>query len=223
MSTAFSMPSRALSRQRLAIITAVALMVATVVILRLPGGAGADSQTSTVSANCSALGINLSATVPITVTDTPDPATEGGQVTLDIESGLPTLSLTVTINSATINIPIPSQVQSVDSVTFTGGNVTGSWSATATNLALTYTGPISSSSIQIPKATIVQTLKPGTAGQTVQWKTFSSIVSNAVLGSTPLTANCTPANPNQVLNTTAIQAPPTTTTTAPPTTTTTAP
>jgi hypothetical protein len=211
-------------RSQVALLLAAALLLATIVLIRFPRGAGADSVTTNVTAKCVTPLLTLDLTVPITVADSPDPVAPGGQVNLEIQSGLPTLPLEVTVNEVQITIPVPPQVQSIDSVTFTGGNLPSppSYTITSAGVVLTFLGPVSSSTIQVPKATVVATIKNPATGP-IQWKTFSKLVSKAsspALGN--LDATCTPTDPNLVLNSTAVSAPPTTTT-KPPTTTTTAP
>ena len=223
----------AVRRRSLAVLVAAALLLGATVLIRMPGRAGADSVTTTVAAKCAAAGLNLDLSVPITVADSPDPVAPGGQVNLEIQSGLPTLPLEVTVNEVLITIPVPTQVQSINSVTFTGGNLPSppTYTVTSAGVVLRFLGPISSSTIQVPKATVNATIKDPATGP-IQWKTFSQLVSKAsspLLGN--LDATCTPTDPNLVLNSTAISAPattttttaPTTTTTKPPTTTTTAP
>ena len=147
-------------RRNLTLLVVAALALGTLVLVRLPGQAGADSVTTTVAAKCAAAGLNLDLSVPITVADDPDPVAPGGQVALEIQSGLPTLPLEVTINEVLITIPVPSQVQSIDNVTFTGGNLPSppTYSVTPAGVVLRFVGPISSSTIQVPKATVTATI-----------------------------------------------------------------
>jgi hypothetical protein len=203
----------------MAVIVVMAVLLAAVVLSRTTQGAKADSVTSTIPMACAIPGLSQAADIPVTVTDTPDPATAGGNVTLDIVASLPPLPLVVTVNKATYVLPIPAQVASVDSVTFTGGNVSATSSVGANGVTIVLTGPIQSDVLQAPGIHIATTLKSDAAGQTIQWKTFSNIISDVVVFGSNLVANCTPNNANQILNTTAVNAAPVTTTTAAPTTT----
>ena len=119
----------------------ILLVVAGIVVFRTQSAARADTVTTSVSVSCPIVG---AVTVPITATDTPDPATAGGHVTLDIVSGIPSVPIVVTINSVTLVVPAPTQVASLDSVTFTGCNLTGSYTVAADNssVSITLTGPV---------------------------------------------------------------------------------
>ena len=211
------------TRLRLGVFTAAALMVGTVGLVNLPQSAGAATNSVVINASCSTnIGLTQTITAPVTLTTTPDHATEGGQIKLVLSNGAPSTPLVVTINSIVVTVPIAPQIASVDSVTFSGGNLTGSSQVVGSDLILTFTAPaggIGSDVVQVPAATILSTVKPGTAGQTIDWQGFSGLVSNASLSGTAIIATCTPTSPGLVILSTPIDAAATTTTTAAPTTT----
>ena len=211
------------TRLRLGVFTAAALMVGTVGLVNVPQSAGAATNSVVINASCSTnIGLTQTITAPVTLTTTPDHATEGGQIKLVLSNGAPSTPLVVTINSIVVTVPIAPQIASVDSVTFSGGNITGTSSVSGSNLVLTFTAPaggIGSDVVQVPAATILSTVKPGTAGQTIDWQGFSGLVSNASLSGTAIIATCTPTSPGLVILSTPIDAAATTTTTAAPTTT----
>jgi hypothetical protein len=188
----------------------------------LATGAGAEPVDSSVPANCVLGTSHVDVTVDMNVDDQQDPVTEGGQETLVIKTGAPSIPVEVTINKLVVTIPVPAQIAGVDSVTFSGGNVTGSSTIDGSNIVLTFTGPVSSQDIQIPTVTTVDTVASGIAPATISWTTFTELDADTNFG----TATCTPNDPNQVLNTTTVSPSgpattvgPTTTTTSSPTTT----
>src|SRR5262249_30458862 len=156
------------------------LLIPTWWIVREQAKAKADTVNSTVVMSCAALGINLNVNLSVAVTDQ-DPVTEGTQETIDVVSSLPALPITVTVNDATMHLPIPNEVASVDAVTFTGGNLSGSYTVSGSDLAIKVTGPVSSDAVQVPKISITGTLKSGIGNTTIQWKGFTSFVSNTSL------------------------------------------
>jgi hypothetical protein len=164
--------------------------------------ASADSAQSDVAASCALGTSSLDVTVPMTVEDVVDPIEEGASQTLHTESGLPTMPVVVTINELVVTTPIPDQVASTDAVTFSGGNMAASYEIVGSDLVVTFTGPVQSDAIDIPKVTAEQTLKDGIAPTTIDWKVFSSIVADPTYG----VATCTPNDPNQVLNSTEVVA-----------------
>src|SRR5262249_796643 len=129
-----------------------------------------------------------------------DPVAEGGQETLEIKTGAPSIPVEVTINKIVVTLPVPDQIASVDSVTFAGGNVTGSYAMNGPNLVITFTGPVSSKDIQIPTITSVDPVKSAIAPTTISWTTFSELDADTNFG----TATCTPNDPGQVVNTTKV-------------------
>src|SRR5690349_18699180 len=132
----------------LAILGTAALAFAGLAVFRSQRAATADTKTTPITVNCPIVG---ALSVDITATDTPDPAVEGGSVTLDVQSGAPVIPITVTINSITLVIPAPPQVASLDSVTFTGGNLTGSYTVAPDNsVTIVFTGPVQSTAVSVP-------------------------------------------------------------------------
>ena len=199
---------RAFGRRQLAVLVAVTLALAGMVVVRGQRAASADTKTTAVSVTCPIVG---AVSVNITASDTPDPATAGGSVTLDVQSGAPSIPITVTINSITLVIPSPEQVASLDGVTFDGGNMTGAFTVAPDNksVSVVFTGPVQSTAVTLPKMSIKTTLKSGTAGQTISWSGPTSIASNvAGLGN----QTCTSAATNPAIQTTAIGAAAVTTT-----------
>jgi hypothetical protein len=180
----------------------------------LATGAGAEPVDSSVPAGCTLGSSHVDVTVDMNVDDQQDPVTEGGQESLVIKTGAPSIPVEVTINKLVVTIPVPAQIASVDSVTFSGGNVTGSSAIDGSNVVITFTGPQSSKDIQIPTVTTVDTVKAGIAPATISWTTFTELDADTNFG----TATCTPNDPNQVLNTTTVSASGSATTVSPTTT-----
>ena len=168
----------------------------------LQTGAGADSVSSQIPASC-AIGTGaVDVTVPVRVDDKFDPVVEGGHQTLETETGLPSLPVEVTIDRMVVTMPIPEQIASIDAVTFAGGNMTGTYEVSGSDLLVTFTGPVQSSAIDVPVVTAEQTLQDGIAPTTIEWKTFSRIVADTSYGQ----ATCTPDDPGQVVNHTEVLA-----------------
>jgi hypothetical protein len=173
--------------------------------------AHANPVSSKIAASC-ALGTGkIDVTVPLSVDDKVDPVAAGGSETVETRTGLPALPVEATINKLVVTTPIPTQIASVDSVTFSGGNMKSSASVVGTNLVVTFTGPVSSKDIQVPTVTARQTVKSGIGGTTISWKTFSKVDADTSYGM----ATCTPNNPSEVVNTTTVTGSSTATTTAP--------
>ncbi len=179
--------------------------------------ADANPVSSKIAATC-ALGTGkIDVTVPLSVDDKVDPVAAGGSETVETRTGLPALPVEATINKLVVTTPIPTQIASVDAVTFSGGNMKSSASVVGSNLVVTFTGPVSSKDIQVPTVTARQTVKGGIGGSTISWRTFSKVDADTSYGM----ATCTPNDPSQVVNTTAVTGASTATTTpAQPTTTT---
>jgi hypothetical protein len=211
--------SRVFGRRQLAVVVAAVLAFAGFAVLRSQTAATADTKTTPISVTCPIVG---AVSVSVTATDTPDPAVEGGSVTLEVQSGSPSIPITVTINSITLVIPAPEQVASLDSVSFSGGNMTGAYTVAPDNssVSVVFTGPVQSNAVSLPSMSIKTTLKSGIAGQTISWAGPASIASD-VTGLGALT--CTAAATNPAIQTTAVEGAATTTTEAPTTTTTEAP
>ena len=171
--------------------------------------ADANPVSSKIAATC-ALGTGkIDVTVPLSVDDKVDPVAAGGSETVETRTGLPALPVEATINKLVVTTPIPTQIASVDAVTFSGGNMRSSASVVGTNLVVTFTGPVSSKDIQVPTVTARQTVRSGIGGTTISWKTFSKVDADTSYGM----ATCTPNNPSQVVNTTTVTGSSTATTT----------
>jgi hypothetical protein len=166
----------------------------------LQHSAGADPVSTDVAATCAIAGTSAAMTVPMTVDDVVDPIAPGAQQTLKVDQGLGQLPVEVTVNSVVVTTPIPAEVASTDSVTFEGGNMTGSYQVVDGNLVVTFTGPQSSSQLQFPRTIVNQTVGDAPGGDTIHWKVWSSLVADTNYGQ----ATCTPDDPSTDLNTTAI-------------------
>ena len=176
--------------------------------------ASAQPVDSQIAATC-ALGTGkMNVTVPLTVDDKVDPVTAGGSEVLVTKTGLPALPVDATINKLVVTTPVPPQIGSIDAVTFSGGNMKSSYSVSGSNLIVTFTGPVDSKTIQVPTVTASLTVRTDAAG-TIDWKPFSEVDADTNYG----LATCTPNDPNQVVNTTAVTAGTTSTTAGAPTST----
>ncbi len=180
----------------------------------LQHSAGADPVSTDVAATCAIAGSSAAMTVPMTVDDVVDPIAPGAQETLKVDQGLGQLPVEVTIDKVVVTTPIPAQIASTDSVTFEGGNMTGSYQVVDGNLVVTFTGPQTSSQLQFPRTIVNQTVGDAAAGDTIHWKVWSSLVADTNYGQ----ASCTPNDPSTDLNTTAISGGGPATTTTPTTT-----
>src|SRR6185503_11094073 len=122
-------------------------------------------------------------------------------VQLDITSSAPVPpGIDVTINSLTLQFPLPPQVAQVDDVTFSGGNMTGSYKAAAGSVSVTFTGPVSTADIHVPDAHVEVTLAPGL--DPVIWPGPTGIATE-IAGLGP--QNCTAVAGNPPLQTTTIK------------------
>src|SRR5262249_21762931 len=154
----------------------------------------AESVVSPVTVSC----LGQSATLTVTTTDL-DPVVEGGPAGLDIELGNPSLAgIDPNINTVVATFPLPTQPAHA-SGSFTGGNVTSSYSIDANNnMVITTNGNgMLSSQLQSPVIHIAGIAAAGTGGQTMQWKTLQSFAINLSLGGTPIAVTCTPSDLNQ--------------------------
>jgi hypothetical protein len=176
------------------------LLIASGGMAWLQHSAGADPVSTNVAATCSIAGSSAAMTVPMTVDDVVDPIAPGAQETLKVDQGLGQLPVEVTIDRVVVTTPIPAQIASTDSVTFEGGNMTGSYEVSGGNLVVTFTGPQSSSQLQFPRTIVNQTVGDAPDGDTIHWKVWSSLVADTNYGQ----ASCTPDDPSADLNTTAV-------------------
>lgn len=164
-----------------------------------------------IPATCTIGTGTVNVTIPLTVDDKVDPVVEGGKETVEIRTDLPELPVQVTVDKLTVTIPIPAEIASVDAVSFTGGNMTGSYAVSGSNLVLSFTGPQSSDQLELPTVTADQTVKADVAPGTIEWTTFTQAVADTNYGQ----AVCTPDDPNQVVNTTEVTQAGSSTTAAP--------
>lgn len=172
--------------------------------------ASAQPVDSKIAATC-ALGTGtIDVSVPLTVDDKMDPVAAGASEVLVTNTGLPELPVEATINKLVVTTPVPAQIGSIDSVTFSGGNMKSSYSVTGSDLIVTFTGPVSSKTIQVPTVTANLTVRADAAG-TIAWKPFSEVDADTNYG----LATCKPNDPNQAVNTTAVTAGTTPTSTGP--------
>ena len=191
---------RALRRRRkmFAVATGAALTGATAFYSL----AVAEPVSQDVPASCTIGTSKVDVTIPLTVDDLMDPVAAGGAESVVIKTDLPELPIEVTVQKLTVTIPIPGEIASVDAVSFSGGNMTGSYAVSGSDLVLTFTGPQSSSQLELPSVTADQTVKADIAPTTISWRTFSRAVADTNYGQ----AACTPNDPSQVINTTKVNA-----------------
>lgn len=202
-----------LTRKKLLAATSVVGLFLAIMTIRL---ASAEPVDSTVPTTCSLGGGTVDVDIPLNVDDQPDPVEEGKQLTLLTKIGKPNIQVEVTLDKIVVTQPIPAEAASIDSVTFSGGNMAGSYEVQGSNLMITFTGPQQSSQAEMPVVTMVLTVKTGIAPTKIAWKVFSQFVADTNYG----TATCTPKDPNADVNTTdVVQAGAGSTTTAGPSTT----
>ena len=209
--------TRRLTRRRGAAVAAAgaSALLAAAGVVQLQG-ASAEPISNDIAATCVLGTSNIDVTVPLTVDDKVDPVAEGSQSILETKTGLPSLPVEVTINKLVVTTPIPTPIASTDAVTFGEGNVTPSYEVIGSDLVVTFTGPVSSSAIQVPSVTATQTVATGTGATSIDWRPFSKIDADTSYGM----ATCTPNDPNQIMNSTTVtaEAPPTTEPSTPPST-----
>jgi hypothetical protein len=203
-------PRRRLPRPLLAA-SGASLLLAAGGMAWVQSGAGADPVSTDVAATCTLGGSSTDVTVPMTVDDIVDPVAPRGAETLNVDQGLGQLPVEVTVDKVVVTTPIPAQVASTDSVTFEGGNMAGSSAVDGTNLVVTFTGPQSSSQLKFPRVVVHQTIADAPSGTTIEWKVWSSLVTDTNYGQ----AVCTPKDAAANLNTTAISGAGGSTSTAP--------
>jgi hypothetical protein len=201
-------------------LVAFALLGTGLALFRDQGRAEADTSSVQLNANCSYVVGSSDFIVPITTNDTPDTVVPGGQVTLDIQAGLPQspleLDAEVTAAKATFNIPVG---LTLDTVTFspaagTTPTFSGTGAAQGSTLVLTYQAIAASTLLDgvLPVAHATFTVNPNLAGTTINWLAPASITADLFIG-IPLTATCTPNTAGTVLNTTPVSGTPVSTTT----------
>lgn len=164
--------------------------------------AGAEPVSQDVPASCTIGTSKVDVTIPLTVDDLMDPVAAGGGESVVIKTDLPELPIEVTVQKLTVTIPIPQEIASVDAVSFSGGNMTGSYAVSGSDLVLTFTGPQSSSQLELPSVSADQTVEADIAPTTISWRTFSRAVADTNYGQ----AACTPNDASQVINTTEVTA-----------------
>jgi hypothetical protein len=196
---------------RRAAVAGAAAAVLAALGLATAGPAAAATVATTYT--CSVAGASGPVTVSTTATATPDPVVPGGTVALAVQAGTPLYpGFDATIETLTVEIARPAQVSAITGVTFSGGNVTGSWGATPTGVQLVFTGPVSTTSVVLPTYTLTGTVAAGTAGQTISWA--APVVSSYLLtGETHFYSDCLPAA-GATFATTAVGTAGTTTTTS---------
>ncbi|MCD9625413.1 hypothetical protein [Rhabdothermincola salaria] len=198
--TGETMVPRTRGRRALAAGAGATLLVAAGGAVWLHGGASADPVQTDVAATCSLGGSAVDMVVPMGVDDAVDPIAPGGAQTLRIDQGFGAMPVEVTINSLKVTTPIPEEVVSTDAVAFEGGNMAGSHEIVGTDLVVTFTGPVSSSAVEIPTVVVDQTITDAPADDLIEWKVWSEVVADTNFG----VATCTPNDPALNLNTTAI-------------------
>jgi hypothetical protein len=196
-------------RVRVAAVVGVSATVVAVAGLATADPAAAATVATTYT--CSVAGASGPVTASTTATASPDPVAPGGTVALTVQAGTPLYpGFDATIETLTVEVPRPAQVSAITGVTFSGGNVSGTWEATPSGVELVFTGPVSTESAVLPTYTLTGTVALDTAGQTISWA--APVVSSYLLtGETHFYSDCLPAA-GATIATTAVGAPTTTTT-----------
>lgn len=212
----------------LVIVAVMALMIGTM-LGRGPDQARADSVQSGVAVTCTSPIGPIETEIPVTAADDPDPVAAGDQMTISYTTDYPDVVLdSFTINSARATWPMPPEVESVDGVTFSGGDprFTSSHEVIDGAVVTIITGDgTTSGRPPTPTVNVEVTIAADAAGSTINWPVFASFVSNADTFVGNVDSTCTPDDAGVVLNTTAVVegGGQTTTTTVPDETTTTLP
>ena len=188
-------------RRRAIAVSAVAAGLAIAGMGTMLQQASAEPVDSKIAATCAMGTGTIDVTVPLTVDDKVDPVDAGGSEVLVTKTGAPALPVDATINKLVVTTPVPAQINSIDDVTFSGGNMKSSYSVSGSNIIVTFTGPVDSKSIQVPTVTAKLTVRSDAAG-TIDWKPFSEVDADTNFG----LAKCKPNDPNQAVNTTTVTA-----------------
>ncbi|MCC7076889.1 MAG: hypothetical protein IT198_07160 [Acidimicrobiia bacterium] len=162
----------------LAVVVSLAVAVGGVVVPVSVGGVPAAGATATTV--CEIQGIRVPVEVPFAATP------RGGAV--EIEITFPELPIDLTIESATIVVPIPADVESVGSVVFSGGNLPVTYSIEGGEVLVTVTGPAPSDAVELPTALVSFTLEDGADPSLPRWVEFESLTAETDVG----TATCEP-------------------------------
>ncbi|MFN8103829.1 MAG: lipase family protein [Acidimicrobiia bacterium] len=178
--------------------TAAALVVALVLTggLVLPGAnpavataGGGEATVAAVPVVCDVSNLKLPVAVPFEVTPVAAAAGPGGLV-VDVTGSFPQLPIVVTVNSITIAVPIPAGVESVDSVSFAGGDLAGTYSTSGDDLLVTFSGDARSDTVELPVATVTATVASGTDPASVHVGPFSRLELSTGVGA----ATCAPSD-----------------------------
>jgi hypothetical protein len=188
------------------VLAGLAVLVGVTVLPATP--ALAENRTTTVSAVCSIGGLATAVSVPFTANDRPDPVTAGSVMTLRVQPGaLHFNGVSAILQATTLTMSVPAQIASVKSVTFTGGNLTGSYQVIGSQLRVTFAGPVDAAAAQPPAFTVRATVRSNVGGQTITWPAPSMFDTQLVAGGTAFTAPCTTKAGTAPLNSTIVRAP----------------
>ena len=155
--------------------------------LGLIGVRAAAADATPLAAHCDIAGVTLPVSVDYAVDDG-TPVAGGATTRATIGSSMPTLPLTVTVDTMTVEIPIPAGVAKINTVAFTGGNLSASYTVKGDSLILAFDGPQTSTDLTIPTITITETVAAGSAQAAPAWTDFSEIDATTNAGD----ATCTP-------------------------------
>jgi hypothetical protein len=209
-------------RRNLAVVAVAATAVSGLAVARA-GTALAESRASQLSLTCETAGLGTTVSVPMTAADTPDPAVAGGPVVLTVQAAAPSVpGLSATVTAVEIDLPLPAQVASVASVTYAGGNLTGSHTEAPGVITVRFTGSAPSGAAALPAFALNTRLRADATGSAV-WAAPSRVSVDLLVGDTMMQASCVPAAGTAALNATTVGAVVPTTTTTTSTTATTAP
>lgn len=208
------------TRRAVALLAIAALVLTALAMLRDQGSAHAEPVSLSLNRRCELFQFGFGDfNIPLTTNDTPDTVAPGGQVSLDITTGLPVAELEALVMGARGTFIIPTGL-TLDSVTFaaapgTTPNFTGSYTSSGNTFVLHYAsapGGVVLAEGVLPTATATFTVSPSLAGTTINWQAPTSIDADIDVG-VPLTTSCVPNSVEPLINTTAVSGTATSTTT----------
>lgn len=178
----------------MAALVAFALAAVLVVPVAAPATAADTVGAGSVRVLCEVSQVPLPLEVPFdaaVVSAGPGP----GGIVVAVTGGFPLLPITVTVDTTTITVPVPAGIESVDSVTFTGGNVTGSWARAGDDIAVTFVGPTASDAVELPRITVTATASADADPAAIGPVTLSHLEAHTDVGTTTCVPSDEPGPP----------------------------
>ncbi|MBX7160922.1 MAG: lipase family protein [Acidimicrobiia bacterium] len=169
---------------------AVAAALASTVAVAPVAAAGAEVEAvDPTRVVCEISNLKLPVTVPFAVTPVTSDPGRGGFV-VDVTGSFPELPITVTVSSVSITVPVPDGIAAIDSVTFAGGNLAGSYTVSGDDLVATFTGSVRSDAAVLPVVTVTATADDGVDPAGIHVDGFTRLEATTDVG----VATCAPSD-----------------------------